>query len=287
MSDREPPPWLEDFQRRFGEVLRAPLDRSTGTLRAVTDGYDPSTVSEVRDAARASATERLAVYNRQYWFRLLDVMNASYALTSRLLSAWRFNEHAAAFLHARPPTTWDIDRAPDGFDDFIAAVNDLPPWVADAARLDATWRRLLHAPAVKPYRPTAEDAPRLLSSRLVPSPASAVFEERWRLFESKLSLQRGGYDAAIDAPTAMEPPRWWALLREPGGVRHFALARGEGELLRLMASLPVGEALAVMEEGCSDEEREALPERARRWLAQSVERGMWSGLEADQRSTQV
>ena len=277
MSDA--PPWLEEFQRRFGDVLRAPLDRATGTLRAATETYDTDVVGEVIDAERASAAERLAVYNRQYWFRLLDAMNASFALSSRLLSAWAFNEHAAAFLTAHPPRAWDLDRAPDGFEDFISLDRGVPAFAVEAARLDAAWRSLLRAPAVTPYRPTADDAPRLLSSRLVSSPAAALIEERFRLFESKLALHRGGYDAAINPPTTLPSPRWWAVLREPTGLRHFSLAPREGELLRLLQTLPVGEALAVLEARCAEAERAALPEQTRRWLAQGVERGMWSGLE--------
>ena len=74
---RAAPPWLEDFQARFGDVLRTPLARETGTLSATPDRYDSETVAETLEGAGMTSAERLAVYNRQYWFRLLGVLHGA------------------------------------------------------------------------------------------------------------------------------------------------------------------------------------------------------------------
>lgn len=189
MSERPPPPWLEEFQGRFSALLRAPLDRSTGTLRADTSAYDPAV--DARDAANATARERLAVYHRQYWFRLFGALQTAFPLTTRLLGHWHFNEHVASFLVASPPRGWDLDRAPDGFEAHLAATLDEagavsgPPAgrvprraVIEAATIDAAYRAVFRAPAVTGYRPSPADAARLLDARLTPSPAVVIVEER-------------------------------------------------------------------------------------------------------------
>ena len=38
------PTWLADFQRRFGDAIRTPLDRSSGTLAAEPAAYDDALV---------------------------------------------------------------------------------------------------------------------------------------------------------------------------------------------------------------------------------------------------
>src|SRR5262249_13076605 len=110
---REAPHWLADLQARFGSVLRTPLDRSTGRLRASEESYPGAAVADVVDG------RGLAVYNRQYWFRLLNALSTAYPITAALLGHWKFNDYAARFLSEHPPRSWDLDRAADGFHEWM------------------------------------------------------------------------------------------------------------------------------------------------------------------------
>lgn len=100
---RDVPEWLAELQARFGSVLRTPLDRSTGTLSATPETYDPILVAQVSDP------RGLAIYNRQVWFRLFEVLQSAFPLTARLLGLWQFNFYASRFLEGNPPHTWNID----------------------------------------------------------------------------------------------------------------------------------------------------------------------------------
>lgn len=277
------PPWLADFQARFGAVLRTPLDRATGTLRATPDAYDPAV--DARDAHNASSRERLAVYNRQYWFRLFTVFQDSFPLTTRLLGHWSFNDYAARFLMACPPRGWDIDDATSGFEAHFAAALDAPlvgpsatprEALIEAAAIDAAWRTVLRAPDLVPYRPSAADAARLLDARLTPSPAVVILEEHWPLVELRQSL----LGDAGEAPVALPAPRAqrWALARQPTGIARVRLEPREAELLGLLGRCTVREALGRLEQACSAEEAAALPGRTRAWLARSVELDFWIGI---------
>lgn len=286
MKESPAPAWLADFQERFGGVLRTPLDRASGTLRATPSAYDPL-VGAV-DGPRASAPERLAVYNRQYWFRLFTVMQGCFPLTTRLLGHWTFNGHAGRFLLEHPPSGWDVERVSDGFVTWLAGAVKEPAFdatvegdaVLNAAEIDAAFRTVFLAPEVAPFRPAAEDAPRILGSRLVPSPAARVIEQRWPLLALRRSLEGDRTEAPVRLPERLLRPEWWAIVRKPQGIAHVPLDPREGLLLRLLERLSVHDALALLEAECAESERAELPAHAQSWLARGVEQGFWIGLEA-------
>lgn len=272
MTSTRAPDWLADFQARFGAILRTPLDRSTGTLRATPADYDPGV-----DAPRS----RLAVYNRQYWFRLFTVMHNAFPLVTRLVGHWAMNDHAARFLLAHPPRSWDIDRVPDGFEAFFAVTLDAPDRDAlvEAAHLDAAWRSVFAAPPAAPYRPTPEDAAGLLDARLIPSPAVALVEEHWPLSELRRAVLADGGDARVALPPALPHARWSMLVRKADGMLRLDLEAREAELYRLLRLHAVKDALGLLEAACSGAERADLPRRAQAWLARSVELGLWIGIQ--------
>lgn len=280
---REAPGWLAELQARFGDVIRTPLDRSSGTLRAVPAAYDARVVERVSDAANASGVDRLAVYNRQYWFRLFEVVQRAFPLTARLVGYWELNDYASRFLLEAPPRGWDLDRVPDGFETFfeealVADDEEARAWKG-AARIDAAWRLVARAPETSPFRPSAADAARLLEARLVPSPAVVLVEEHFPLLALRAEIVGDPRETRVKVPPALANPRTWALAREDAGVRQWLLEPREAELLALLREHPVGDALGRLEHRCSAEERALLPDRTRTWLAHGVERGFWTGLE--------
>lgn len=314
MSEGRVPAWLADFQRAFGAVLRAPLDRRSGELRAVPSAYDAAVVAGVAGDGAA----RLAVYNRQYWFRLFGVMQEELPLVTALVGPWAFNGLAQRFLLAHPPADRDIARVADGFDVFLEArapaAGGMPDGLSDvvsgglsrvvpdslsgvvpdggvgplpraalvqAARVDEAFRRVRWAPEEGAFRPAPADAGRLARCRLVPSRALSIVDEDWPLFELRHRLPRGPGPRAWELP----PPhaggrRSWAVCRAPGGHRVLPLDRRRAALLRHLCARPVGEALALLEEAESPRQPpEQLARDVRRWLAESVDLGFWTALE--------
>jgi len=195
--NRAGPGWLAEFQAHFGDVVRTPLDRSSGTLRATPDRYDAVMTRDARDGPRAPGAARLAVYNRQYWFRLFEVLQAAFPLTARLLGYWTFNGHAGRFLLQVPPRGWDIEAAGLGFVPFLE--EELRPEdestrvaLLEAARIDAAWRDVSRAPLRPRYRPSDADATHLLESRLIPSEDLQLVEEHSALLELRRTLNGAG-----------------------------------------------------------------------------------------------
>jgi hypothetical protein len=283
------PEWLSDLQARFGAMLRTPLDRSSGTLRAVPSRYDEALCEDVSGSPALSPAERLAVYNRQYWCRLLGVLQSEYPLTARLVGLWFFNEHAARFLLARAPRTADIQEAADGFDAFLGETLAQPEVQAgpvrvprrallEAAAVDAAWRRAHAAPCEPHFRPSAGDARHLGSCRLRPRSGWTVLEESWPLMELRRDLANRPGEGAVVLPPRLPSPKVWLVFRAPGGAAQLALAPRQAQLFRLLCEHTVADALARLESAASPRERARLPGQVQAWLAQSVELGFWSGM---------
>lgn len=268
------PAWLADLQARFGAAIRTPLDRSTGTLTATPAAYDAALAADTHP-------ERLAVYNRQYWYRLLDLMNDELPLTARLLGAWHFNEHAARFLLESPPRGWDLAQAAEGFVAFFAAsiaAADDAALLVQSARIDAAWAQVFRAPRPAPFRPTAEDAARLLDLRLVQSPAVVVVEEHAPLLALRRELLQTPGEARVAMPARHPAARFVAIVARDAGTLQIPLEPSEAALLALLREHPVREALARLEGACTAGERAQLPAKTQAWLARGVQQGFWTGL---------
>ncbi len=279
---RAAPPWLEDFQARFGAVLRAPLDRATGTLTVTEGAYEAGMVEATVDGPTTTGAERLAVYNRQYWFRLFGVLHSAFPLACRLIGYWAFNAYAARYLDVHPPHGWDIDGVADGFVQFFEReleYDDAPEReaIVEAARIDAAFRDVFRAPPIMPYRPSAEDEAHLLDARLVLSPAVAIVSEHSALADLRRTIVRDEGERRVPFPRPWPEVRFIALVRSDEGTGEIPLETREAELLRLLAEHPVRAALGLLERACPAQERAALPAKTQNWLARSVLHGFWTG----------
>jgi hypothetical protein len=87
---------LSDLQRQFGEAIVQPLDA-------------PLEADFIAPSATLTAEERLRIYNQQYWFRLLSVLQEGFPLLLRLFGHGEFNERIAIpYLAERPPNGWTL-----------------------------------------------------------------------------------------------------------------------------------------------------------------------------------
>ena len=195
-----------------------------------------------------------------------------------------FNEVAARFFDGNAPRGSDLEDAITGFESFFVAA--LPnanraeitahgeSVLVEAAHLDEAYRRIFRAPESSPFRPTADDAARLLDMTLLPSPALAIVVEQFPLLELRKKILESGSDARVAIPAPLATPRAWALLRAAEGTMQFALELREAELLEKLERSSVRDALAELEQNCSG--------RRARTIA-----GKNSGMARSQRSARI
>ncbi len=273
--------WLAAFQAQFGEALRTPLDRQRLVLEARTERYPDELIDALTSGSHGSARERMAVYNRQYWFRLLGVLQTEYPLTARLLGMWHFNGYAARFLETEPPRHYDIQRAADGFEAFFERAlleTEHPQRVllSEAVRIDSAYRDVLREKPPRALTIPPAQAARLAQGQLIASPSFRLCVESHALFTLRRTLADDSAEGPLPAPQALAEPQHWLLYTLPTGLRAQRIQALHAALLERLAQLPVQEALAQLEQAASPEERALLLQNAQRWLAESVREGFWS-----------
>lgn len=290
MTRSETEHWLAGLQARFSAVLRTPLSAAGGALHADARAYPRAAIDDILPSSKLTAAERLGVYQRQYWMRLLRLLQEQYPLTTRLCGAWDFNQRAIAFLCRHAPHGSDLASVAEGFEPYLEnalredplRIPGVPPLPRDAlqqaARLDAAFRRVFMAPAEPTFLPSAGDTATLSERRVRMSRALARVDEAWPLLELRARTSNAPSDGPIALPAPLARRRSWAIFRTDRGVTHLELERDQARLLELLQDNTLGGALAILESECDPAGREKLPARTQRFLAEAVRRGFFSGL---------
>lgn len=263
-----PPPWLVGLQADLGALLRAPLDPSSGTFRAVTEAYDPALLAQIAAGGGAGPDTpegRLAVYHRQRWTRLFDGLQKAWPRSARVLGYWRFNLVVSRHLTAHPPAHPDLDRAADGLEGPLRAA-DGADLLADAVTADAAERRATLAAWTGVWAPRPADLAGLDRARLRFAPSFSLVRERWAL--AALPHREG--------PPAHHPAAaWHVYTRSAEGT---VIRRVEPGLARLLLEAqrgPFGAALAAVE---AEVGRDVAEQRLQAWIALALGEGWWVGL---------
>lgn len=120
---------LRQLQRAMAAALMQPLTRS--------DGMHASTQADfITPNDRMSGFERLEIYARQYWFRLLDCLHDDYPALRVLLGERRFHRLCRDYLAAHPSTSWTLRNLGSQLPQFITEAE-----ARDVARVE--WAQTL------------------------------------------------------------------------------------------------------------------------------------------------
>ncbi|MGA7524741.1 MAG: DNA-binding domain-containing protein [Acidobacteriaceae bacterium] len=133
---------LLDLQRRMAADVRRPLTPDFGMQIITENGQATATrvSAYIKPNAALTSFERLEIYNRQYWFRVLGAVSEDFPALSAVVDARRFQALVVAYLKDNPSTSFTLrnlgknlpawlDRHPE----FTGRRHDL---AVDAARLE-------------------------------------------------------------------------------------------------------------------------------------------------------
>jgi len=103
----KPTPSLKELQTLMAQAVMRPLTPSDRMQRRWEDGRPTREVVEefIKPNDHLSSFERLEIYNRQYWFRLLDCLNDDYPGLRSVLGDTRFIRLATAYINKYPSTS--------------------------------------------------------------------------------------------------------------------------------------------------------------------------------------
>jgi hypothetical protein len=107
----------------MSEDVRRPLTADFDMVRETESGESVSKIAEgyVKPNDRLTSFERLEIYNRQYWFRVIAAVSEDYPALGAVLGAKRFDALVLAYLKENPSTSFNLRN--------LSA--NLPVWLVD------------------------------------------------------------------------------------------------------------------------------------------------------------
>lgn len=98
---------LSGLQAWFAEAIgrRLPKAYACNPLAASAPDLEAEANGILRGKGGMAGFARLGVYNQQYWFRLVSIMQSEYPCALRLLGLHPFNEWVVHYLEAHPPAS--------------------------------------------------------------------------------------------------------------------------------------------------------------------------------------
>jgi hypothetical protein len=114
---------LLELQRRMAEDVRRPLTADFEMRDTTDDGASVGAIaaSYISPNDRLSSFERLEIYNRQYWFRLISAVSEDFPALNALLGPKRFDPLILAYLNENPSTSWTLRDLGAKLPDFLEA----------------------------------------------------------------------------------------------------------------------------------------------------------------------
>lgn len=101
---------LEALQREMAAAMMMPLTADEGMRSHAADGraMEQVAASFVAPNSRLSAFERLEIYNRQYWFRILGALREDFPAVRAVVGSRAFEELSIAYLAEHPSRSFTL-----------------------------------------------------------------------------------------------------------------------------------------------------------------------------------
>lgn len=193
---------LLELQRRMAEDVRRPLTSDFEMQKATEDGKSTAEIaaSYISPNVRLSSFERLEIYNRQYWFRLVSAVSEDFRTLNAVLGSRRFDALILAYLHENPSTSWTLRDLGAKLPRFLEVHPELSSkrhlLAVDVARLEWAYVDAFDRKHLDPL--SAEDARLIgLESRLALQPHLQFLELSYPVDNLVLAVKKGAPDTDI------------------------------------------------------------------------------------------
>jgi len=161
---------LLSLQRRMARAVMTPLTPSEGMQRLAANGRPMRAVAAefIKPNDRLTSFERLEIYNRQYWFRVLSSFAEDFPGLRAVLGGRRFDSVAQAYVKDCPSRSFTLRNLGSRLESWLTRH---PAWAGSRQALAIDMVRLEWAdieafdgkaePALKPEDIAAADASKL------------------------------------------------------------------------------------------------------------------------------
>ena len=286
---------LLELQRRMSEDVRRPLTPDF-TMQTVTeDGLFTSEIvaGYIKPNSLLSSFERMEIYNRQYWLRLIGAVSEDYPALNTVLGSKRFDALVLAYLQENPSTSFSL-RDLGG---------KLPAWLAehpeyaggrhhlavDVARLEWAYVEAFDRASLPPLS-TADLAGLLPDSTLSLQPHLQLLDLRYPVDEVVLAIRKATPEidivsnaaaerkmtARVSLPKIRRSPVYLAVHRFDNSVYYRRIDR---EAFLLLSAVRNGDPMTVVIEKAfaqSGLEARELASKIREYFAYASELGWFT-----------
>jgi len=114
---------LDHIQRRMFEAIRQPLTADEGMRLRTRDGRSLKALANeiIRPNDRLTSFERLEIYNRQYWFRILSALSEDFPGLRAIIGERRFEKLATAYLFDCPSRSFTLRNLGSRLESWLVA----------------------------------------------------------------------------------------------------------------------------------------------------------------------
>jgi hypothetical protein len=114
---------LATLQREMAAAVMQPLTANEQMRERSADGRSMQdvAVSFIAPNSRLTAFERLEIYNRQYWFRILGALAEDFAVLSAVIGSRAFERLSIDYLSAHPSRSFTLRNLGSRLSEWLAA----------------------------------------------------------------------------------------------------------------------------------------------------------------------
>jgi len=118
---------LKQLQRRMADAVMRPLTPRAAMQKTWIDGQPTKNIAAefIKPNDRVDSFERLEIYNKQYWFRLLDSLDDDYPGLRAVLGEKKFVQACEKYIERHPSTSFTLRNLGRHLEKFLRGKPDL------------------------------------------------------------------------------------------------------------------------------------------------------------------
>ena len=203
---------LDQIQRAMFHAIRQPLTRNENMRTTALDGTSlrETADSVIRPNDRLTSFERLEIYNRQYWFRVISSMSDDFDGLRAILGDKQFHKLVIAYLVDHPSMSFTLRNLGSKLEEWLAEHLDYVEGVENASldMVKLEWAEVEAFDGESREIITAEDLGRMGPDPVLGlQPYIRLLELKSPVHELLLDIRERRRDADDDEPVRRLSPR--------------------------------------------------------------------------------
>jgi len=282
---------LASLQREMAAAVMQPLTKDENMRATASDGRTMAEVASsfIAPNSRLTAFERLEIYNRQYWYRILGALAEDFPALRALIGAERFESLSIAYLTEHPSRSFTLRNLGSKLPEWLFAHPEYAGrrhrLAVDLARMEWAFVEAFDAPERDPLtqrqiaalqgesKLTLQPCLQLVALSYPADDLVLELHQREKRQTSEAGVAHEDSGARVAVPKLRPRPTWLAVHRVDLSVYYRRLTREEFQtLVALRDGQIFGDAIEAGFTGSRIPDRRR-PERVQQWFGSWAELG--------------